>query len=61
LVWKRSSRSIPQGECVEVAITSDRLLVRDSRAPDDAALMFPRRAWRAFLQQLNSGDLDPTG
>ena len=50
--WRKSSYSSQSGNCVEVARNLPRLVVvRDSKAPDGAKLMVPRRAWRAFLME----------
>jgi hypothetical protein len=54
LVWKKSSYSA-QSDCVETAIDTDRVLVRDSKDPDGVRLAVPRAAWTAFLGSLRSG------
>jgi hypothetical protein len=46
LAWRRSSRT--NGECVEVAASGGRVLVRDSKAAAGPVLAFPARAWAAF-------------
>lgn len=57
LTWRKSSRSTVQ-ECVEVAALPARIAVRDSKSPDGAVLMFSRRAFRQFLQDLRVRDED---
>ncbi|MFD3919069.1 DUF397 domain-containing protein [Streptomyces sp. NPDC058595] len=53
--WRKSSYSNSDGgQCVEV---SDGFLpgvvpVRDSKVPGGPALVFPARAWQAFVQTL---------
>ena len=48
--WRMSSFSSESGNSVEVARNLPELVaVRDSKAPDEAKLMVPREAWRAFL------------
>ncbi|MFT7866438.1 MULTISPECIES: DUF397 domain-containing protein [Amycolatopsis] len=50
-VWVKSSASGSGGEdkdCVEVATTAGRVLLRDSKNPG-AQLSLPCAAWRAFL------------
>jgi uncharacterized protein DUF397 len=49
LVWRRSSFSDSQAECVEVAELAGRTAVRDSKDPLGAVLIFHRRAWRQLL------------
>ncbi len=44
--WRTSSYS---GNCIAVAATPERVLVRDSKDPDGPALAIPTPAWRTFL------------
>ncbi|WP_329290434.1 DUF397 domain-containing protein [Streptomyces pseudovenezuelae] len=54
--WFRSSYSVAQGECVEVAAEDrGRVLVRDSKQYRDAVLAFRHEAWCGFL----AGLVDP--
>jgi Domain of unknown function (DUF397) len=48
--WRRSS-ACANGECVEVALREDQVLVRSSRSPQ-AVLALPRPAWQALLAAL---------
>jgi hypothetical protein len=50
-VWRKSSHSSGgnQGDCVEVAVSEVIVGVRDSKAQAAGALVFPRTAWRKFL------------
>ena len=48
--WRKSSYSGQDGNCVEVARNLPGLVaVRDSKARDEAKLLLPKKAWRAFL------------
>jgi Domain of unknown function (DUF397) len=53
-VWRKSSRSTSQGNCVEVAqLPSQVTAVRDSKNPTAPALTFPTPTWSHFLHQAN--------
>jgi hypothetical protein len=50
-VWRKSSYSNGNnGNCVEVALDSELVGVRDSKAPTSGELAVPARAWAAFLR-----------
>ncbi|MGX1477861.1 UNVERIFIED_CONTAM: hypothetical protein RKD50_006669 [Streptomyces canus] len=52
-VWRASSYSGGQGNCVEVAGGfAAALPVRDSKLPGGPALVFSHNAWNALLSQL---------
>jgi hypothetical protein len=51
-VWRTSSYSAGNGDCVEMATRPDTVLVRDSKHRDGPALTIPTPAWRAFLNTL---------
>ncbi|MFI1799886.1 DUF397 domain-containing protein [Streptomyces sp. NPDC020379] len=52
LVWKRSSHSGNNGNCVEVAhlVSGVDLGVRDSKNIEGGALSFSREQWTAFVE-----------
>ncbi|MGZ3115672.1 DUF397 domain-containing protein [Streptomyces sp. H62] len=54
--WKKSSYSGggEGNDCVEVAPVGDRIALRDSKRPTDAALTFPAPAFAAFLRTLRT-------
>ncbi|MBM0240034.1 DUF397 domain-containing protein [Micromonospora sp. ATA32] len=51
--WCTSTRSIGNGNCVEVAAAGGRIAVRDSKDRLGPVLAFPPSAWVAFLAALD--------
>jgi hypothetical protein len=57
--WTKSSHSIPDGNCVEVAeLTGGRVGVRNSRHPGGPALVYPRTEVAVFVQAVKDGEFD---
>ncbi|WP_018332909.1 DUF397 domain-containing protein [Actinomycetospora chiangmaiensis] len=56
--WRRSRHSGKQGNCVELAAVAGRVAVRNSRYPDDAALLLTRADLGAFLSDVRAGRFD---
>lgn len=50
--WTKSSRSSPTANCVEVAVASDVVGVRDTKDRGGATLVFPSDRWADFVQAL---------
>ena len=58
VVWRKSSRSGGNNECVEVTRTHQGSGLRDSKAPDAGALTFDNAGFATFIQAVKSGRLD---
>ncbi|MGH8967125.1 MAG: DUF397 domain-containing protein [Actinomycetes bacterium] len=58
-MWRKSSASAGNGECVEMAALPDGSIgVRDSKDPDGSVLKFTRAEVRAFLAGAREGEFD---
>ncbi len=56
-VWRKSSRSGGDGECVEVAGFADSVGVRDSKDRQGPALSFAPAGWVRFVAAARVGHL----
>jgi hypothetical protein len=52
--WRKASRSVNGGACVEVA-SDDTVLVRDSADPSGLIVSYHAPAWRDFLAAAKAG------
>ncbi|MBO0830643.1 MAG: DUF397 domain-containing protein [Actinobacteria bacterium] len=60
--WRKSSKSNPSGNCVEIGELPDGgVAVRNSRDPNGPALVYTKAEMRAFLAGVRNGEFDDLG
>jgi hypothetical protein len=53
--WRKSSYSLGNGECIEIASTdASVVMIRDSKNPDGATILCAPAEWRSFLSAVKS-------
>lgn len=57
-VWRKSTRSSSNGQCVEVMITDAEVLVRDTKDRNKPAHVFTHAEWTAFTGGVKDGEFD---
>ncbi|GLZ38430.1 DUF397 domain-containing protein [Actinokineospora sp. NBRC 105648] len=54
-VWRKSSKSSGNGECVEVALLAGAAAVRDSKIPDGEPVLLSRPGFAALVAHVATG------
>jgi uncharacterized protein DUF397 len=61
LQWRKARRSMAYGNCVEVRLMNDGIVVRDSKNPDGYVVACSASSWRAFTLMARQGHFDLHG
>ncbi|MGS2645451.1 DUF397 domain-containing protein [Streptosporangium sp. G12] len=62
LVWRKSSQSAQQDNCVETAVLpGGSCAVRNSKDPFGPMLVFKSNVWQAFVCDVKNGAFDSLG
>ncbi len=57
-IWRKASRTTEQGQCVEVALTNERVGVRDSKHRSGGHFEVSPQQWAIFVGYVKAGDRD---
>ena len=48
-IWRKSRHSLGNGNCVQVAASSNTVMVRDSTDSTSLVISYPAKTWSAFV------------
>ena len=52
--WRKASRSVGNGACIEVGSREGSVLVRDSKILESSVISYSAQAWQSFLRGLKA-------
>ncbi|WP_411140946.1 DUF397 domain-containing protein [Streptomyces sp. x-80] len=59
VVWKKSRKTMEEGDCVETAaLPGGGVAIRNSREPDGPALVYTRKEMIAFIDGVKGNEFD---
>jgi hypothetical protein len=58
LTWVKAEYSGANGQCVEIASTTGKVAMRDSKDPDGPILVYTPGEFKAFLHGARNGEFD---
>ena len=58
LAWLKAQCSMANSQCVEVASTAGKVVIRDSKDPDGPILVYTPHEFGAFLEGARNGEFD---
>jgi hypothetical protein len=56
--WRKSRRSMGNGNCVEISTAGSAVIVRDSKDPAGPVIAYSPGSWRAFAREARLGRFD---
>ncbi|KRV47192.1 hypothetical protein AQ490_09395 [Wenjunlia vitaminophila] len=58
-IWRKSSHSSGNGQCVEIAFLDEAVTTRDSKDPQGPVLVFSVGGWASFVSAVKRGEFLP--
>jgi hypothetical protein len=58
LAWLKAQASTHNGQCVEVASTRGKIVIRDSKDPDGQIIFYAPAEFKIFLESARNGEFD---